>query len=58
MKKADRKKLQDVIDDLDGSRVTIQRLLEGGEIEDGDVEYLTAAVDEISEAIGNIEWTV
>lgn len=58
MKKAYKQKLQEVIDQLDLQRAAIRRVQENEDPEDGNIEYLEAAIDQITEAIGNIEWTV
>lgn len=58
MTKHDKRVLQEVSDDLDSLRVKIQTIQENEDPADGNIDYLESAVDQITEAIGNIEWVV
>lgn len=58
MTKHDKRALQDVIDELDSLRAKIQTIQENEDPADGNIDYLESAVDQITEAIGNIEWVV
>ena len=58
MTKADKNTLQNQIDILDSVREAINRIKDSEDPADVNVEYLVAAIDEITEAIGNIEWVV